>query len=80
MFNEAWGKWLRFQAPQTLPCHLLVVDLLQSDLELLVAKPSSPYRRQKTIFGPVLALFSLHCARNSLKREEPSNGNVRESW
>jgi len=79
MFNEAWGKMVEVSSPQTLPHHLLVVDLLQSDLELLVAKPSSPYRRQKTIFGPVLALFSLHCARNSLKREELSNGNARAS-
>ena len=41
MFNEAWGKLVEVSSPQTLPELLNVVELLQSHLHLLAAKPSS---------------------------------------
>ena len=42
-------------SPRTLPYRLLVVELLQSDLELLVAKLSSPDGHFWACFGTVLA-------------------------
>ena len=55
IFNGAWGKMVEVSSPQTLPHHLPVVQLLQSALELLVAKPSSPEDHFWACFGTVLA-------------------------
>ena len=55
MFNEAWGEMVEVSSPQTLPELLNVVELLQSDLALLVAKPSSPEDHFWACFGTVLA-------------------------